>query len=119
MKNMKSRRGRLQKREIEVPKRIFTRRRRLQFEHLEERQMLFASAQTLFAGLPILTVGQPIHENITEEAIGFLKGDVLSRINASQESQDNILSSTQYIAANHFDGSHFSDGVATINSNYT
>lgn len=70
-------------------------------EPLEARRLLF---------------GIGIHQEITAEALGFLRDSVLDQINDEHFKQDVF---GQFTAANHFDGSYFQASAAKLNERHT
>ncbi|MFC1758591.1 hypothetical protein ACFL2H_07455 [Planctomycetota bacterium] len=86
--------------------------RRLTFESLENRQLLFANNSIASELAPVRT---PIHENITLLALDFLREDVLDELVVANVGADIHLALD---GRAHFDNSTFIESVDAINSRY-
>src|SRR5436853_7319497 len=61
--------------------------------------------------------GHPYHQEITSEALYFLKDDVVEKINRGHEYAD-FISAHQFDSTYHFDSCTFDDATKAINDHY-
>ena len=104
---------------------------RLGVEWLESRVVLFSNGAASFFGLDPLRLGPAIHEAITHSALDdIIRPEIVDAI-IGNESLDpstttgnvgvdvrDVLKSSEYDPAHHFDGSDFTGGADYINNNY-